>query len=124
MWDEFDGAYGMALVFFRPYLRRRYLQRPHVRIDDFKGTNWTTLGTYGSGEDNSRDPNAIRSIDAAGTIYVMDTRQLPPGPHRRYERHQLDRGYDRRRIRRQSVRTVFNGGGLRHLRLDLLRRYR
>src|SRR6201981_467104 len=43
-----------------------------VRIDDFTGTNWTTFGTYGSGDLQFNNPSAI-SIDAAGRIYVMDT---------------------------------------------------
>src|SRR5215469_14734200 len=43
-----------------------------VRIDDFKGTNWTTFGTYGSDAGQFNNPYAI-SVDASGEIYVMDS---------------------------------------------------
>jgi len=67
------GAYGMALDSAgRIYIADTYNCRI-VRVDDMKGTNWTTYGgTCGSGQGQFYDPQGI-AVDSAGRIYIMDT---------------------------------------------------
>ena len=68
----FYGANAIALDSAgRIYVADTYNGRI-VRIDDMQGTNWTTYGTYGSGQGQFNDPPGI-AVDSAGRIYVMDT---------------------------------------------------
>ena len=69
---QFYGAYGIALDSTgRIYISDTYNCRV-VRIDDMKGTNWTSYGgTCGSGQGQFADPSAI-AVDSAGRIYVLD----------------------------------------------------
>src|SRR5579864_7453020 len=69
---QFYGAYGIALDSQgRIYVADTYNCRV-VRIDDMKGTNWTTFGgTCGSGQKQFYDPMGI-AVDSLGRIYVLD----------------------------------------------------
>jgi streptogramin lyase len=70
---QFYGAYGIALdAAGKIYVADTYNCRI-VRIDNMKGTNWTSYGgTCGSGQGQFSDPSGI-ALDSAGRIYVMDT---------------------------------------------------
>jgi sugar lactone lactonase YvrE len=70
---QFYGAYGIALdAAGKIYVADTYNCRI-VRIDDMKGTNWTSYGgTCGSGQGQFNDPSGI-ALDSTGRIYVMDT---------------------------------------------------
>lgn len=70
---QFYGAYGIALDSAgRIYVADTYNCRV-VRIDDMKGTNWTSYGgTCGSGQGQFYNPQGI-AVDSAGRIYIMDT---------------------------------------------------